>query len=401
MPEKKLINVVALGSRDYYKVAEALEEDSSLGSLITDFYCPDFLRSTIKKRFSNSIKSNKTIGLWPMLLLSNFFLSITIRDKSKKNIKLDFIFGFLSGFISYIQKRDAIVYSYYLKGFYRFITIFKIKNINFMVFQVHPTPWFVSDIMRKDQQLHIHNLGNYFRKEQDVNWSKKDIDIYISALNCSKGVICASNITKLSVGDIDKEIIVIPYGSRFENLQSDKNKNKNKNKKLQLLTVSSPSQRKGLHHAFKALYNCNGIDWTIIGRDPDPEIMRLAPTWVEFIDRVTDEDLIKHLSSSDIFIMPSLVEGFGLVYLEAISQGTPILCSTNTGMADIIKDYESGFVVTPGEPDQIFERINWIKKNYNKLPEITDKAKKNIESMTWTNFKKEIAKTVLTFNRMG
>lgn len=396
MLKKKFVNVIALGSRDYYKVAEALKDDNSLGCLVTDFYCPDFLRGAIKKRFSNSISHNKTVGLWPILELLSLFLSLIIRDKSKKNMKLDFIFGFLSGLITYIQKKDAIVYSYYLKGFYSFLRIFKIKNIKYLVFQVHPTPWFVSEIIKKDQQKHIKNFGNYFRKEQDENWSKKDIDIYMTALNCSQGIICASNITKLSIGNTKNKITVIPYGSRFKSSQSNNKINRNRNEKLKLITVASPSQRKGLHHAFRALYKCNDIDWMIIGNNPDPEIVRLAPKWVQFIDRVTDEDLRIYLSSSDLFIMPSLIEGFGLVYIEAISQGTPILCSTNTGLADVIKDYDSGFVVTPGEPDEIIQRINWVKNNYDKLPSMADKAKINVESMTWINFKKEIARTVLT-----
>ena len=58
---KNKYNVVAFGARDYYQVALALDENNKLNKLITDFYCPDFLRRILRKRFN--IRFNKRMIL--------------------------------------------------------------------------------------------------------------------------------------------------------------------------------------------------------------------------------------------------------------------------------------------------------------------------------------------------
>src|SRR5215510_8459243 len=72
---------------------------------------------------------------------------------------------------------------------------------------------------------------------------------------------------------------------------------------------------------------------------PDRELRRMVPGHVEFVSRrLSFPELAALYQQHDLFVMPSLIEGFGLVYLEAMGQGLPIVCTENTGGADIISD---------------------------------------------------------------
>lgn len=386
----KLVNVVSLGSRDYYKVAIALYKNGQLGELITDFYCPSILRKVIKKRYTVELPANYTRSIWWIVFLVKLLSHLVSKNSAQRNLYVDFTFGYLSALITFFCRRDAIVYSYYGRGFATFLNHFKITSIRYIIFQVHPTPWFVADILSKDQNRHRESHGGYFRDEQDVKWSLEECVDYFGAVKRASGVICASSTTKKSLvfnGESPSDVTIIPYGSKLV----DSFRERPLSGPLKLLTVSSVSQRKGLHHAFKALKNELNIHWTIIGNDPDPEIVKMAPGFVEFIDRVSDEALKTYFSECHIFIMPSLVEGFGLVYLEAISQGAVVLTSDYTGVSDSLSDYHSGLLVRAGISEDIFERIDWAKRHPLSLNEIAKNARIACKEMNWDNFGNEIS----------
>ncbi len=346
MVKKKGINVVSLGSRDFYNVAIALNNQGMLGYLITDFYTPNILRTLLKKRFDPNLNSNKTLSL--MIILLPFLVVIrSLLSKSMGNKYYDFIFGFISAFICTVRGNNAIVYSYYCSGFYSFLKLFNIRKIRYQVFQVHPTPWHVSKVLKDDQ----HSFQQYseinFREEQDVLWSENENAKYFEALSNAESVMCASHATGHSIQLKGKKKIsyqLTPYGSRFNYIDD---KEKKQNKKFKLLTVAKISQRKGLHHAFEALKNAQDTEWVIVGEEFDQDLINLAPKYVKFKKNLSISMLINEYRKADLFIMPSIIEGFGLVYLESIAQLTPVLCSHNTGVADILKHRESAFIIDP------------------------------------------------------
>jgi len=384
---KKKINVVALGARDYYEVAIGLSEKGALGCLVTDFYCPRLLRSFVKKRFSPRLDSKNTMSIWWLLMLIKIPLAIVFRDKAKMNPFIDLVFGYVAAFITYMTGRNAVVYSYYALGFAKFINHFNVKDLEYVVFQVHPTPWFVSEVLSLDQAKHTQKGGGIFRAEQDINWSASACSEYFDVLKSASGIICASEVTKKSLiynHENVENVRVAPYGSRF-GYHTTLRQNHGP---LKLLTVSSVSQRKGFHYAFDAVKDIDGLSWTIIGGNPDQEIVKMAPEWVTFTDRVSDEKLSIYFSECDLFIMPSLVEGFGLVYLEAISQGAAILCSNQTGISEVVKDYESALIVTIGSVQEISERIYWALSHRSELPVLSKNANTACAHMNWANFER-------------
>ena len=79
-----------------------------------------------------------------------------------------------------------------------------------------------------------------------------------------------------------------------------------------------------------------------------------------------------HLASSDCFILPSLHEGFGLVFLEAMQHGLPIITTNRGGQQDFLKNNKTGFITPIKDPQAIATAIN---KLY-----INQKLRKNIRT---------------------
>jgi glycosyltransferase involved in cell wall biosynthesis len=89
-------------------------------------------------------------------------------------------------------------------------------------------------------------------------------------------------------------------------------------------------------------------------------------------------DVYELLHQFDIFVLPSLWEGFGLVLLEAMAVGKAIV-ATNVGpIPEVIKDGETGFLVPPGDPAAMAEKIVFLLKNRERALEMGEAGKRRV-----------------------
>lgn len=134
------------------------------------------------------------------------------------------------------------------------------------------------------------------------------------------------------------------------------------NDPLRLLAVSrldAADMFKGIEAVLTALGSIRGsvpaFELIIAGDGTDrarlESISRTAglDSIVRFAGRVTDSDLRNLYAFSDIFVLPSSKEGFGLVYLEAMSFGLPVIAARAGGVTDIIEDGVSGLLASPDD----------------------------------------------------
>ena len=102
------------------------------------------------------------------------------------------------------------------------------------------------------------------------------------------------------------------------------------------------------------------------------------------------ERLMEKLHSSHIFILPSSIEGFGHVILEAMSTGLPIVTTPHTCGPDVIEEGQHGFVVPIRSPEAIAEKITWAIENPQELAEMGVRAHERAMHFTWERFRHEI-----------
>ena len=81
---------------------------------------------------------------------------------------------------------------------------------------------------------------------------------------------------------------------------------------------------------------------------------------VLFLDYKLQKDLPKYLKISDIFIRPSLSEGFGNSFIEAMAAGLPVIAAPVGGIVDFVRDGETGLFCQTNNPESIAEKIRLL-----------------------------------------
>jgi len=90
--------------------------------------------------------------------------------------------------------------------------------------------------------------------------------------------------------------------------------------------------------------------------------------------------------------MPSHYESFGMVALEAMACGTPVIASEVGGLAYLVKDGETGFTIPDQEPDMLCEKISWLLNDHNLHAEMSLRAKEYAQDYAWDKIAGQIVK---------
>jgi glycosyltransferase involved in cell wall biosynthesis len=150
---------------------------------------------------------------------------------------------------------------------------------------------------------------------------------------------------------------------------------------LRVLFLGQITVRKGAiellnaAHMMKAapvVFQIAGPDQLSVG----PELLK--STNVQFIGTLPRSSVAKYYSEADIFILPTLSDGFGLTQIEAQSYGLPVLASRYCG--EVVRDNENGRIIHPITPDRICHLIGWCLDHPGELREMSICALKRCEA---------------------
>jgi alpha-1,3-rhamnosyl/mannosyltransferase len=86
--------------------------------------------------------------------------------------------------------------------------------------------------------------------------------------------------------------------------------------------------------------------------------------------------------------MPSLVEGFGQVYLEALAEGCPVLGTSNTGLPDI--GGEAVNIIEAGDVDQLTARLEKLSRELTGNTQIREAAQRSAAEFSWLRFRQNL-----------
>ncbi len=99
-----------------------------------------------------------------------------------------------------------------------------------------------------------------------------------------------------------------------------------------------------------------------------------------------EEDLKPfYYKAADIFCLPStnMGESFGIVNLEAMACGIPIISSKLGGIPDIVKDMENGMLVKPGDPESLADALLFLLENEDIRKKMGNDGRKKVEEYSW------------------
>jgi glycosyltransferase involved in cell wall biosynthesis len=101
---------------------------------------------------------------------------------------------------------------------------------------------------------------------------------------------------------------------------------------------------------------------------------------VELLGQLDRGDVRRFMDDCDVLVFPTICDAFGLVMLEAMACGRPVIATTRSGAHDVISDGVDGFVVPPKDPKAIAERIDWLHSHRDDCSEMGRRARLKVES---------------------
>lgn len=159
-----------------------------------------------------------------------------------------------------------------------------------------------------------------------------------------------------------------------------------------LLYLGRVSWKKGLDRAIRALGRLERVVLVIAGNDEEglrPDLERLAArvgvgARVRFVGPVEGEAKWSLLRSADLLVLPSLSENFGLVVLEALGVGTPVVVTPEVGAAEIVRRHDLG-AVEAGEPEALARAIRHFLQDPDRRRAFGERARRLVrERYSWT-----------------
>jgi glycosyltransferase involved in cell wall biosynthesis len=116
---------------------------------------------------------------------------------------------------------------------------------------------------------------------------------------------------------------------------------------------------------------------------------------VEFLGFVEHKEMMKYFEKADIFIRPSLSEGLGTAFLEAMAAEVPVIATPVGGIPDFLKDGETGLFCEVNNPRSIAEKVKILLDNKELREKIIFNAKKLVEENYDWNSIAEKMKSIL------
>lgn len=321
------------GNRDSYQLPLALYEAGLLDSFVTDFYTAKDYRfhKLVPKQLHNRTQAGLPRSS-ANLALGAFICQIVGRlvgiDGPKIYPITDRMLSRRAGQVARNLQSALFCYGGYLPT-----DLSEVASPR-VIFQYHPHASYIREIIRRDMERYP-DFANLYQNQSDLigsldisqqrDWERAD------------HIVCASSVTKRSlefVGCDPARISVVPYGLDIEHEVISR-----PHGNCEFLFVGQGVPRKGLHHLLTAWgqANLHNARLTLICYSIEPKLADLARQQanVRLLGRQSRDDLTKAYQQSDVFVMPSLLEGFGLVYLEALANGCFVIGSNETGLPDL------------------------------------------------------------------
>ncbi len=139
---------------------------------------------------------------------------------------------------------------------------------------------------------------------------------------------------------------------------------------IKVLTCAHFKKRKNIDKVIKACKGLECFELTVIGDGKERKKLEKIDKNVIFTGRLPHDEVLTKMRNSDIFVLPSVGETFGMVYLEAMASGCITVCTKGDGIDGIIKDRENGFLTEPNSEsvkETLLNIKNLTKEELNSL----------------------------------
>ena len=379
--------VVHSGARDKYKLAEVLYKNGRLGFLVTDDI---IFRSEYKDLFPNEV-----IRIPFFSLIVKAFLKIHNWGEGVQQFN-NYLLGKYAGKLSKKYNMPLLALQEYAYHAYKYSDVHPR-----LVFQYHPQA--SSDKRIFEEELQRHPDSVTIKKEIEI-YTPKKLEQGIRELNETDYFIAASSFTKQTLienGANPSNIFVAPYGVNTNHYPFKKRETP---RKISFVFVGSLVERKGLYYLLNAAKRLEdeGLDFELKFTARNAQDTSMFAEYglnnVTIYNNLSHGQLIDLLHSSDVFVFPSLFEGFAFVIIEAMSTGLPVITTPRTIGLDVISNGQEGFVIPPSNIDALVDKMKYFIMNPETCKVMGEKAAQKAKELTWENFESQIMNAINTID---
>lgn len=229
---------------------------------------------------------------------------------------------------------------------------------------------------RGENIIIFHHSDKYSSQKHQSLWYAPKRWKERLALAFADKIITVSDYTKqelISLGIAPSIITVLSPGldrGKFKNL-AQSNSQTNKNESI-ILCVGHCIPRKGIKYLVEAFSAINRKDFSlhIVGKtNKDVQYYKNVKRTIQQLglskdivlhERVSQDELNHLYSIADIFVLPSLNEGFGIVLLEAMYYGLPIITTDISAMPELVKPSQNGLLVPPAHSPLLAQAMSFL-----------------------------------------
>ncbi len=219
---------------------------------------------------------------------------------------------------------------------------------------------------------------------------------HLKELELADYIAVTSECTRQSLlehGIAEKRILLTPLGvdsERFiptEKLTDDV---------FRVLYVGQLRLRKGVQYLLKAwdglrLKNAE----LLLAGDVVPEFQPILRQYLSRNPTIKllghAEDPVRVYQQASVCVLPTLEDGFGLVVLEAMACGVPVIITEQTGAKDCVRHDIDGFILPPADAERIAETLEYCSQHRERLLTMGQQARRQAEQFSWARYQDGVA----------
>lgn len=208
-------------------------------------------------------------------------------------------------------------------------------------------------------------------------------------------ILAGSNFVRescIQAGIAAEKIFVLHYGTDMLRLEPAYKHKHSDN--LILFFAGQVGQRKGIRYLFKALEKLALPDielWICGQMNVSKKVLQKYSHLYKYFGQVPYSQMPEFYAKSDVFVLPTLLEGLSQVCLEAMARGKPVITTPNSGMEGILRDGKDGFIVPIRDVNKLAEKINYFYEHRDSCEHMGMNARHTIEQYTWKNYRVKVA----------
>ncbi len=202
----------------------------------------------------------------------------------------------------------------------------------------------------------------------------------------------------LAEGVPEEKMTVVSYGADTELFEPRDDWEKPRDD-FRILFVGQIGQRKGISYLLRAYerFSGPGTSLTLVGAlQGDGKVFAPFKGLYNHMPHLPRTALRGIYQQADVFLFPTLVEGMGIVVLEAMASGLPVITTPN-GPGDIVRDGVDGFLVPPRDVDAIVERLEFLRSNPEARMEMARNARQRALAFTWEAYRKNATALLMSW----